>query len=311
MIDFALIGVQKAGTTALASYLAELDGISLSKPKEPMLFCCDDYRVHQQEILHPHERWTQLSWEDGMVAELEKYSACFEHREEGDLLGDASTTYAPSVRAAERLVALNPEMRIIMILRDPVERAISSYWHSVRAGIARGSFEDEVRFGRSGLLSFGFYAEQLERYQNLFGKERVLVLHFEDLKREPLSVFDKSVRFLDKEASSLELEAAIKKVGKKNRSYYPRSVFLHLLLSRCRLKLGKELHVTSPLFTGKESVSSSTLGSLYKNLFMQDHYPKQISERTVSLLKELYERENTALPELLGEDVFQKWGWDL
>ena len=105
------------------------------------------------------------------------------------MLGEASTSYLWDTHAAERIKRAVPEARILIMLRDPVDRAYSQYWNDVREGIERRSFLDalaeEQRSGPGGwgvsslYIDCGRYADQVARYLDRFGA-RVQVLFFED-----------------------------------------------------------------------------------------------------------------------------------
>ncbi len=123
------------------------------------------------------------------VTDEDEYLALFEGATTEELLGEASTSYLWDRQAAERIKRVVPEARILIVLRDPVDRAYSQYWNDVREGIDRRSFlEALVEEQRSGpgawgvsslYIDCGRYADQVERYLDRFGA-RVQVLFFED-----------------------------------------------------------------------------------------------------------------------------------
>ena len=311
--DFFIVGAQKAGTTSLAALLDAVPGISLSRPKEPMLFCFDDFSVHRSEFLHARAKWKDVRWERDRDELLARYERCFAHAPEGDLLGEASTTYAPSRRAAERIEQNYPEARIIMVLRNPVERAFSAYWHHVRKGGATKSFEEEIRFGGANLVEWGCYLPQLKDYVGRFGRDRVHVTHFEDLVSEEGRVLRNLLAFLEIDAPD-----PLPEVPRMNESYYPRFLRLHRLAARAlRLVSDPTPHGVLNLpetiegeETGEEAASASGLRGLYRKLAMSDRKPCAMKEETRQSLLEYFRRESGELSALLGEDVTQRWGWD-
>lgn len=307
---FFIIGAQKAGTTSLAALLDAVPAISLSRPKEPMLFCFDDFSVHRNEFLHPEARWSQHCWdrEEDRAKLLEAYANCFAHAPPGDLLGEASTTYAPSPRAAERIAEYAPEARIIMVLRNPIDRAYSAYWHSLRKGLATRSFEHEIRFGGVPLLEFGRYREQLNRYVDLFGRENVHVVHFENLIRDESETLRGLLDYLNVPAP-----AEWPQVPRLNESFYPRSRLAHGLL----ISVMRRLHDPAPhsvLNFPAESEGATTgdsseggLRGIYRRIGMTERAPAPMRESTRRALAEYFRRENAGLSELLGEDVTARW----
>ncbi len=312
--DFFLIGAQKAGTTTLAWMLDDLPGVTLSRPKEPMLFCFDDAKVHRNEVLHPDSRWPQFNWERDREGLLARYRGCFAHAAEGDLLGDASTSYALSEKAVERIAATVPKARIVMVLRDPLKRAVSAYWHGVRKGLVTGSFEEEVRYGGVGLMEFGFYEEQLRRYQARFGRGNLHVLHFEDLVVDPEPCLRRLLEFLGLPPAGAEILS----LNRLNVSYYPRVPFLHRLIASWMRRFTELSGASSLLLEAGPDASIGEAGrasrggwrGLYRRLAMTDRPPPAINETAAERLRELFRRENAGLGELLGEDVFARWGWE-
>lgn len=278
-----------------------------------MFFCYDDARVHRNEVLHRQADWANWSWSKDREALLDRYRQCFAHASEGDLTGEASTSYAPSLKAAERIVEAVPNARILMVLRDPLKRAESAYWHGVRKGLFVGTFEEEIRFGGAGLMEFGFYEEQLRRYAELFGRDHVEVVHFEELVREPRPCVEMLLKFLKVEGTLPEGAGGTH----LNESYYPRFPKLHRRLARW-MRSGREMTKASSLLLEAGSsanleetgtASQGGLRGLYRSLAMTSARPRTTSDEVRDRLRTLFKRENAGLAEFLGEDVFARWGW--
>jgi hypothetical protein len=167
-----VVGAPKAGTTALWQHLRAHPEIHMSAVKEPHFF--SPARSLGQSIVDP-----------GVYAQLFADGAACRYR------GEASASYLSDPGACERIHATYGSVRIVVSLRDPVERAYSGYWTWVGIGVERRTFEEMVRAElEQELPSFlavpppqiarGFYASQLERYLETFA-ESVLVLFFDDL----------------------------------------------------------------------------------------------------------------------------------
>jgi hypothetical protein len=171
-----LVGAAKAGTTSLYDALARHPAIYMSPVKEPHYFS----RIEpspERSAFFPH------------VTEEPEYLALFEGATGEELVGEASTSYLWEPHTAERIKRSVPEARILIMLRDPVERAYSQYWNDVREGLERRSFLDALKEeqrsapGAWGVTSLyiecGLYADQVSRYLERFG-DRVHVLFFEE-----------------------------------------------------------------------------------------------------------------------------------
>ena len=192
--DFLILGAQKAGTTALYAYLRRHPGITGPRWKEVSYF--DRH----------HRRGT--AW----------YRGNFPARW-GLIVGEASPSYLFHPLAPERAAALVPGARLIALVRDPVERAHSHYQHEVAFGREPLPFEEAIEQEEARMegelermlsdpgyfshawwnftyLARGLYAEQLERWQTAFGRERLLVLANEELAAEPAATYARVLEFL-------------------------------------------------------------------------------------------------------------------
>jgi Sulfotransferase family len=172
-----LVGAAKAGTTSVYDELVRHPAIFMSPVKEPHFFS----RIRpspERADFFPH------------VSGQDEYIGLFEAVTDQQLVGEASTSYLWDPEAAERIRRVAPEARILIMLRDPVERAYSQYWNDVREGLERRSFPDALaeelqrsKPGAWGVTSLyidcGRYAAQVERYRERFG-DRVLVTLFEE-----------------------------------------------------------------------------------------------------------------------------------
>ena len=178
LASFLIIGVQKGGTTALHHYLSQDPAIALATVKETHFF--DDER------------------QDWARPDYDAYHALFPDPA-GRPCGEATPIYSYWPGCLMRIAAYNPAMRLVLLLRDPVERA----WSHWRMEFARGAetqpFAWCVREGRKRLhepgangshrvysyVERGFYADQLERIHQLFPRDQLLVLRSDDLKLRP------------------------------------------------------------------------------------------------------------------------------
>lgn len=179
-VDFLVAGVQKGGTSALFEYLRDLPGIQMPGVKEAHFF--DD--------------------EDGVDWSNPDYSS-YHHLFENDprLRGEATPIYLYWPNALERIARYNPEMKIILLFRDPILRAWS-HWKMeyakrkerepfawcIREGRARLADADPSAPGHHRVFSYverGFYGRQVERLFDLFPRDRCLLLRSEDLQADP------------------------------------------------------------------------------------------------------------------------------
>ncbi len=178
LVDFIVAGVQKGGTTALFDYLSEHPGVALSREKE-LHFFDDEAR-------------------DWARPDYGAYHAAFPPPD-GRPRGEATPIYVYWPRSLERIAAYNPAMKLIVMLREPVERAWSHWRMEYARGAETRPFAWCVREGRRRLFDAvpwghhrefsyverGFYGDQLERLFRLFPRDQALILQAEELRRDP------------------------------------------------------------------------------------------------------------------------------
>ena len=220
--NFFLAGAPKAGTTSLYHYLDQHPQVFMSPIKEPNFFAEEvreqnfapslrrdiarDARSLRRYLDGPM-RERRLG---GIVAEWEDYGRLFAGATTETALGEASVCYLWSPAAPERIAGAIPEARILVMLRDPAERAFSQYLHGLGNGSIRWSFREHIRRNRnhgSGelcahypFLEFGMYAEPVRRYRERFGSRFWVGFH-EDFAARPLDVYGEICRFLGLSAS--------------------------------------------------------------------------------------------------------------
>ena len=198
--NFFIVGAAKAGTTSLAQYLAAHPAIYLSPVKEPNYFASDidagrfraDYRRVTQFDVTAYLRKPQLEERHtGWFFDRSDYLHLYREVSGETAIGEASVSYLYSATAAEAIEAEVPNARIVISLRDPVERAFSHFRMDVAAGVAvSNDFVTSIErdyalpdkgWGVSSLyVELGMYHDQVERYLDVFGSDRVWILQYED-----------------------------------------------------------------------------------------------------------------------------------
>lgn len=191
--NLAIIGAQKSGTTSLYHYLAGHPDIFMSSPvKEPAYYMSEVYvrRLFRRRVRRVRSREEALT----------RYMLCGYRGER--YFGDASTDYTIGMRTElhdvpARMRRLEPSLKLIYIVRNPLERIVSTYLHEVSAGYFDGSFRE---YTDSGLFKVALqtsrYGYQLGTYLKEFSREQIEVVLFEDLVRDAQGVVDEILEFL-------------------------------------------------------------------------------------------------------------------
>lgn len=196
-----IAGAAKAGTTALYYLLNQHPEICFPVVKEPNYF---SNRDSDQDIVKPGagpgDRST--TWTDSPDAYHRLYHCDENHR----YRLDASVSYLYSTRAAYYISKYDPDAKILIVLRNPADRAWSHYKHLIRDGRESLSFEEalsrEEERIESGwefswhLKQMGLYSRQVQRYFDFFGRDQVQVFLFEDLQTNLEQVIITAADFL-------------------------------------------------------------------------------------------------------------------
>lgn len=186
---FITIGAMKGGTSALHGYLREHPQVSMSKPKETDFFCRPGHGGHD------------LDW----------YRACF--AETGEQYGESSPNYTKRHQhdgIAERMHAVLPDIRLIYLVRDPIDRAVSHFLHNVAKGrVRREEFATYFDDLDNRALLTSRYDYQLEPFVEAYGLQRILTVASEDLLTDRAAALRRVFTFLnvDPDFSSPKFDA--------------------------------------------------------------------------------------------------------
>ncbi|MEM8751420.1 MAG: sulfotransferase, partial [Pseudomonadota bacterium] len=223
--DFIIGGAPKCGTTSLHFILDQHPDIALPDD-EIHYFDADDPITHPDFFFDEGGRLIYYDARSDNAAFRARYAARFAPFAGSPLIGEDSTTYLFSAAAPTRIKALLPDARLVFMLRDPVARAYSQYWHLVKSARATESFERSLR-SFPGIVLGSTYLQHLERYRALFGRDRVKVVLFEDFVADNQRAVDEVTDFLGAARMEVKPEKAW-----FNRTEYPTSLGAQLALNR-------------------------------------------------------------------------------
>jgi len=299
--EFFIVGAAKAGTTALQQMLTTHPAIYMSPIKEPNYFynevAISDLRSGLQNKLKNEnaEQWIK----DGMKGELwnafltdeQLYKKLFENALSNQFCGEASVSYLYSTQAAKNIFEYNPNAKIIILLRNPTERAWSHFQMETKMKITTSNFHNEFNknkslahpiWGRDPVfLSGGKYYEQVKRFLDVFPKEQLLIYRYEDYKNDAAKTINTILKFI-----GLNVETDTFDVKNKIANEARKSIVDDILPSGS---------LKSSL---RKIVQSLGLHSLLKNMFSKKNQRKIPNEVKV-LLNEYYSDDITKLEKLL------------
>jgi len=231
MPNFLIIGAPKSGTTSLFQYLRMHPEIFMSNLKEPNFFALEGKVINYQgpgDIRGNQCRITSLTAYQQLFASDKPYKA----------KGEASTVYLYSNIAAQNIAKYKPSMKMIAILRNPVDLAYSAFLHMQREGREPCStFEEALaceneRIKKNWgplwhLTAQGYYAEQLQRYITHFPRQQLKIFFYEAWQSTPQSVIHDILEFLEVD-STIQLDTS----NRFNESGKPKQLWLHHILTK-------------------------------------------------------------------------------
>lgn len=287
-IDFWIIGAQKSGTTALFEYLGEHPDIFVPVTKEVHFFIRD-------ELYEQGNRY---------------FGPLFGDAPDQVILGAADVDLMFCSHHAHRVHAYNPEIQLLAVLRNPVDRAYSGYWFARRLGFEdaetfeealsreeerkKGSYFEQMKLT---YLSRGYYAEQLSQFLAVFDRDQLRVILTEDLRRDPEATLESTLQWLGLPPAldSIDYERRVNVAG------VPRSMLLQKVLRsdesflkgllrsvlphRARLFIRR--HVINPMLAWNVEESS---------------YPP-MSDETRAKLEDHFAPHNEALADIIDREL--------
>ena len=214
--NFFIVGAARAGTTSFADYMRSHPDVFMSPIKEPHYFSSDidcqafradfrrDCRVDPPDYFSGSAR---KKIHQAFIRSASNYDSLFSGAADAKVVGEASTSYLFSSVAAERIHQETKHPRILILLRNPVERAYSHFLMDLKQGYApeldfvsavEADFNrNEKGWGISNLyVELGRYAHQVKRYLNIFSPGQVKILFRDDYENNLPEALDGVFRFL-------------------------------------------------------------------------------------------------------------------
>lgn len=204
MPNFFIVGAAKSGTSSLDRYLSQHPDVFIPPKKEAHFFSTPDF---PDKFEGPGDEGMNLY----TIRDREQYRALFEGAEDQRAVGESSAFYLYYPGTAQRMKADVPDAKIIILLRNPVNRAFSAYMHLIRderesLDFAESLHNEDLRKAMDYepmwlYREVGLYAAQVQRFLDVFGPDQVKVVLFEDFVRNPEASVQDICRFLEVDPS--------------------------------------------------------------------------------------------------------------
>jgi len=301
---FFIVGAPRAGTTWLATALALHPEIHMCPIKEPHFFALPEAGDLGSRPVTDQNVWDEVakrgSVHNGWIRDKSNYERLLRPLAGKVAAGEATAAYLHAPLAAAAISEQFPDARIIAILREPISRAVSQLRMDVTLGRVLGSPEEILRReldaasqsdrAMSQYLKRSLYAAALERYIDSFGRERVLVLRFDDVRSCPERVLELVAHLLDLSPRAFPRWLVLP----DNVGVEPRWPKLNYWLIRSGIKDVIRRTVTPGLMRAGKPV------------FYKEPQPQPLSDKLVHDLREYFEEDIRDTEHITGLDLS---GW--
>lgn len=285
--DFLLVGAAKSGTTSLYQYLKQHPQIYMSENKEPWFFSFAD--IYKEDVHN-------FSGKGDIVTDFMKYVNLFSGATNEQVVGEASTVYLylyeETIKNIKKYHPNWKELKIIIIIRDPSERAFSHYLNSVGDGSCNSSFEEEIEKWNItqcsdlwNIIDYGFYYNQIKSYKDTFGQVKIYL--FDDLEERSALLAQDLYRFLEVDTffkPNTDLKYNVSGNSGK---------FLRKLIYKPNL-IKKVVKTFLPI-EARTKIKNNILGKFA--------YKSNLENAQKKILKEIYKEDITKLQDLIDKDL--------
>ncbi len=289
--NFLIVGAAKSGTTALYRYLEEHPGIYMSPVKEPRF-------ITSNFLNFPFQGVGDEKVEAKIIKDWDSYYRLFSNAKEENCIGEASTDtlyyYKNSIPFIKKYFG---DVKIIIVLRNPVERAFSAFTHMLRDGREHLSFEqalqqEEIRKRENWEFIWyykdaGFYYNQVKAFLDNFSNVKVCL--FDDLKKNPVKFVQDIYRFL-----------------KVDHSFVPTTIGMRFNMSGIPKSIILQRFFTHPNFfkdTVRVLIPKKLRLKIRTTLLKKNLKKPEIKPETKEYLKRLYKDDILKLQELLNVNL--------
>ena len=277
-VNTFIVGAPKTGTTSLYYYLNQHMNVCMSSIKEPNFFSSKEVN--------------SLFYKSQIIDDIDEYHKLFSANKK-QIIGEASVSYLFFEDVPNRIHKYNPKAKIIILLRNPIDRAFSHYLMDFRLGFCSKNFENIIDEPETypqyhqQYIELGNYFLQLKRYYEIFHKDQLLIVFYDDLKSDSPTVMKTIFSFLEIEFQDIDYSI-------QNSFLTPSNIFI------------SELYKSNLLRKTIKSVVPERFLSLIKSIFFTNNSKPTLSESIIKKLKVYYKSDIVKLEKLLNKDL-SKW----
>jgi len=287
MIDFIGIGAEKAATSWMAECLKEHPEICYARiPEGKEIFYFNEFDRHYLKYVNKKYFWGE-KW----------YLNHFKHCPINSIKGEISPTYLYSKKSAERIYKFNPNIKIIVMLRNPIERSISQYNHDISLGVIKNMSFEEAMKNNPTIVEKSLYYKYLKYYYDIIPKNNILVIFQEDIAKNADKIIYKTYKFLGVKNTKFKPESLYKKVNVTSKQVIPglNNLFLQTEYMLTRFKMWWLIKLLGLL-----GVRKMVIKYCYKLNLKPLANKNEISFQTRRELARKFENDSKMLSKLIG-----------
>lgn len=307
LADFIICGAMKSGTTTLRTMLNQHPDVFIPET-EINFFDLDNPLEHPDFNQFNKDHWQGHHLDNNSDKYWQWYSQKFSSAEVNQVLGEDSTTYLASSLAAKRIAMQNKNIKLIVMLRQPSKRAYSQYWHLLRTGRARYSFENTLQLNPASVLNRSMYLMQINNLLKYIPKERIKFIIFEEFIDNKKAILEQVCDFINVSFDRLPNDAV---AIHSNITMYPKYYRLQLLKNNL-FPMAGNLNYRSHFNLDDEVKPSRGLLN-YVNSFYRILNPlvtkksTMMNAATLQFLDDFFKRELEGLNDIIGQDALSLW----
>ena len=285
-IDFIGIGVAKCDTTWLADNLRNHPQIFIPGKKELIYF---NKIMPFGDAIRNYRYEKPIDW----------YHSFFEKAKPDQIKGEISPHYFTSVEAVKKIHQYHPDIKLMAILRNPVEMVFSRYQYGVQIGEIRAASFEEAINKQPSIILHGFFFKYLEKYFDRFPRKNIKILLFESIKADLEALYKEVLDFLnaDEYFPDSLYERSNKTKGNKNQ-------FLNYFITSSRNFIHKHnLHFVKPLlkYSGISPLAEYVRDNL--NIVSKTGSQRRLDDDSIKRLQDCYSKDIDQLEKLIDRDL--------
>lgn len=309
--DFIIAGAMKCGTTSLHHILASHPHIFIPE-KEIHFYDMDNYLQHQDFFNYYKNQWYYPDFDKDLKTSFDWYESWFQNAEE-KFLGEDSTIYLASRIAHKRIAQFAPKTKIIIMLRNPADRAYSQYCHLVLTGRLTCNFEEAIQKGLHNIMNKSLYQRQIESFFEFLPRDNFYFILFEEFVLNTDLIVKDVLKFLEISKEHFDLSKVEKH---RNKSSVPRSIKLQLLLNNFMDAMNTRRYFSMYSTISELEVQNYTLNKQFDRIILkinniinprQNRKFPEMKFETRKFLNNYLWKENKNLGNLINKNIDDFW----